>query len=137
MMSAGAETVKQRCAAMTRAGAPCRGWALPERDYCVFHSAEAVEGRRSGGAASSNVQRGLKRLPPNLREVMDHVALGVEQVHEGALKPAQLSAMAAGAMALIKLVEAAVLAPEVEALRVQVRELLALSEREEESVVEP
>ena len=65
------------------------------------------------------------------------MALGVEQVHEGALKPAQLSAMAAGAMALIKLVEAAVLAPEVEALRVQVRELLALSEQEEGSVVEP
>lgn len=136
-MSTEAETGKRRCAAMTRAGAPCRGWALPERDYCVFHSAEAVEGRRSGGAASSNVQRGLKRLPPSLREVMEHVALGVEQVHEGALKPAQLSAMAAGATALIKLVEAAVLAPEIEALRAQVRELLALSEREEGSVVEP
>ena len=76
-------------------------------------------------------------MPPSLREVMEHVALGVEQVHEGALKPAQLSAMAAGATALIKLVEAAVLAPEVEALRAQVRELLALSEREEGSVVEP
>ncbi len=69
--------------------------------------------------ASSNVQRGLKRLPPNLREVMDHVAVGVEQVHEGTLMPGQLSAMAAGATALVKLVEAAVLAPGIEALRLQ------------------
>ena len=121
---------------MTLAGAPCRGRALPERDYCVFHSAEAIEGRRIGGAASSNVQRGLKRLPPSLREVMDHVAIGVEQVHEGALKPAQLSAMAAGAMALIKLVEAAVLAPEIEALRLQVAELVALGQQEDRTYVE-
>jgi hypothetical protein len=122
---------ERRCNALTRSGTQCRVRALPNRAYCALHSPEAVQGRRVGGVARSNVARGLKRLPPSLRDVMDMIAEGIRECHEGTLKPAQLQAMAAGGRTLIELVEAAVLAPELEALRLQVAELLALSRREE------
>lgn len=121
---------KRQCGATTRKGTQCRGMALPDGDVCALHSPAAIEGRRRGGVASSHVQRGLKRLPPNLRQVMEMIAVGVEEVHQGTLKPAQLQAMAAGGRTLIELVEAAVLAPELESLRLQVAELLAQKQQE-------
>ena len=121
---------KRQCSATTRKGAQCRGVALPDSDVCALHSPAAVEGRRQGGVASSHVQRGLKRLPPNLKGVMDLIATAVQEVYDGELKPAQLQAMAAGGRTLIELVEAAVLAPELEALRLQVAELLVQKQQE-------
>lgn len=121
----------RRCAALTKRGAYCRALALPGGEYCFAHVPGSAEARVQGGKARSNVRRGLRKLPPNLREVMDLIAVGVEEVHQGKLKPAQLSAMAAGGRTLIELVEAAILAPELEALRSQVAELLAQKQQEE------
>jgi hypothetical protein len=81
------ETSKVRCTATTRSGAQCRTSALPGVEYCALHSPAAVEGRRRGGFASSNLERGRKLMPPDLREVADLVAVAIQQVYDGTLDP--------------------------------------------------
>lgn len=120
----------RRCSVLTKSGTQCRGKALPDRPYCAVHSPEAIEGRRRGGVNRSNVQRGLKRLPPTLREVADMLADGIEQTRDGKMKPPVLSAMAAGTSALVKVAEVAMLASQVEEMRRQVADLLAQRSQE-------
>lgn len=117
---------RRRCGALTKSGAYCRAWALPDgRGFCFAHAPGSDQARVQGGHARSNVQRGVRRLPPDLRDVMGRVATAVEQVHEGALDPRRLSAMASGAQALIRLVEVALLSNEIEELQRQVAEIAA------------
>lgn len=113
----------QQCERETKAGNRCRGRALPGCDYCAMHSPQSVEGRKLGGERHSTIERAAKRLPPDMRQLVDMLAQGVEDVRDGALKPAQLTAMAAGASAAVKVLELALLSAEIETLRGQVAEL--------------
>ena len=94
------------------------------REHCALHSPESIEGRRRGGVGRSTVQRAAKRLPPDLRQVFDMLCVGVDDVRAGALQPTQLTAMASGAAAAIRVLEAALLVAEVETLQRQVTTLV-------------
>jgi hypothetical protein len=115
-------TEAQRCETITKSGQQCRGRALPGETYCAVHSPQANVGR-SLGRQHRSIVRAAKRLPPDMRQLVDMLAEGVEDVRDGQLKPAQLSAMAAGASAAVKVLELALLTAELEVLRGQVAEL--------------
>jgi hypothetical protein len=116
-------TEAQRCETITKSGQQCRGRALPGETYCAVHSPQANVGRSLGRQHRSTIVRAAKRLPPDMRQLVDMLAEGVEDVRDGKLKPAQLSAMAAGASAAVKVLELALLTAELEVLRGQVAEL--------------
>ncbi len=116
---------RRQCSATTRKGARCRTRALPGRDHCGLHSPEAVEGRRLGGVNRSNAHRATIRLPPDLRAVADMLAEGIEQTRDGAMKPQVLTAMAAGTTALLRVVELALLAAQLDEMKRQIAEIQA------------
>src|SRR5690242_5839272 len=113
----------QQCEMTTKAGGRCRGRVLPGQTYCTMHSPQAIEGRRLGGEHRSNVERAARRLPPDLRQIVDMLSEGIEDVRSGALPASRLTAMAAGASAVVRVVEVALLQAELETLRGQVAEL--------------
>lgn len=116
---------KQRCGAQTLKGAQCRGVAMPGERLCVLHSERAAEGRKRGGQNHANVARATKRLPPDLRAIADMLAEGIEATRDGRMKPAVLTAMAAGSSGLLKVIELAVLMHQVDEMRGQVAALMA------------
>lgn len=123
--------LQRLCGALTKSGSPCRARALPDGSgFCFAHVPGSDQARVQGGRARSNVQRGLKRLPPTLREVADMLADGIERTRDGTMKPPVLTAMAAGTSALVKVAEVAMLASQVEEMRRQVAELLAQKHQE-------
>jgi len=67
-------TEQRICAATKRDGSPCGARALPDRDTCVFHSAEYAErcrqGRKRGGNNSIIGQaKRYKGPPPEVRSI--------------------------------------------------------------------
>lgn len=108
-------TVKQTCAAMTKAGTRCRGW--PDKSgYCPAHRPNAHEIRVYAGHCRSRQHRLETRLPTRFKPVLDLLANSITETHEGKLKPSAAQGMAALATSLIRVTEFAELIQRVEAL---------------------
>ncbi len=109
------------CTATRADGTPCKGRALPDRVFCWAHDpnqqAKADDARRRGGEARSNAARAAKNLPRELRGLAAKLIDAIDEVHEGKLDHKRLTAMAAGASAVVKLYEVGELAVEVQELR--------------------
>ena len=94
------------CKSLKRDGTPCRGNGLDQLDgYCIAHAPadKAWEWRSRGGKASSAAARADKRIPDRLRDAIDKLSTGIDQVLEGKLAPAALSAISRAAKVLIEL----------------------------------
>ena len=94
------------CKSLKRDGTPCRGNGLDQLDgYCIAHAPadKAWEWRSRGGKASSAAARADKRIPDRLSHAIDKVSRGMDQVLEGKLEPAALSAISRAAKVLIEL----------------------------------
>ena len=94
------------CKSLKKDGTPCRGNGLDQLDgYCIAHAPadKAWEWRSRGGKASSAAARADKRIPDRLRDAIDKVSRGMDQVLEGKLEPAALSAISRAAKVLIEL----------------------------------
>ena len=94
------------CKSLKKDGTPCRGNGLDQLDgYCIAHAPadKAWEWRSRGGKASSAAARADKRIPERLRHAIDKVSTGMDQVLEGKLEPAALSAISRAAKVLIEL----------------------------------
>ena len=94
------------CKSLKKDGTPCRGNGLEQLDgYCIAHAPadKAWEWRSRGGKASSAAARADKRIPDRLRDAIDKVSTGMDQVLEGKLEPAALSAISRAAKVLIEL----------------------------------
>ncbi len=98
-----------RCSATRRDGEGCRADARPERPFCFVHDPtlqnKAEQARKVGGYNSSTANRAAKRVPKDLRELASTLMGAITEVHRGELEPRALSAMAAGASAVVKLYE--------------------------------
>ncbi len=109
-----------RCERVKPNGERCRAPALPDRALCWAHDpeyrAKAEAARRAGGQNSSTAARAGKYLSRELRGLADTLLTAIDQVHEGKLDPKRLTAMAAGASAVVRL-------HEVGELRLEVREI--------------
>ncbi len=94
------------CKSLKKDGTPCRGNGLDQLDgYCIAHAPadKAWQWRSRGGKASSAAARADKRIPDRLRHAIDKVSTGIDQVLEGKLEPAALSAISRAAKVLIEL----------------------------------
>ncbi len=94
------------CKSLKKDGTPCRGNGLDQLDgYCIAHAPadKAWEWRSRGGKASSAAARADKRIPDRLSHAIDKVSTGMDQVLEGKLEPAALSAISRAAKVLIEL----------------------------------
>ncbi len=98
-----------RCTATRTNGTPCQATALPGRELCWAHDPEhrekANEARRNGGMNRSNIARATKALPPHFAAIAEQLHDAIAEVHTGLLSPPRLTAMAAGASALLRIYE--------------------------------
>jgi hypothetical protein len=109
----------QTCQAVTAQGLPCKGRARAD-GYCLAHTPSLeerrAEARVKGGEHRSNVHRAAKRLPPDLKAIIDVLVDALSEVHDGRITPAQATAMSSLAGAISKLHESADLAARIDAL---------------------
>ena len=92
--------------ASRKTATPCRGNGLEQLDgYCIAHAPadKAWEWRSRGGKASSAAARADKRIPDRLSHAIEKLSTGMDQVLEGKLEPAALSAISRAAKVLIEL----------------------------------
>lgn len=95
----------EHCRALRANGSPCKGRPLAD-GLCFAHQANAQANRAKGGQNRSNAARSLKMLPARLRPIADLLTAAIDEVHSGKLAPAQATAMAALAGALVRVVTA-------------------------------
>ena len=94
------------CKGVKKDGAPCRGNGLEQLDgYCLAHGpTELTRGWRvRGGENSSTAARADKRLPERYRDVINIVVQGIDDVKEGIMTPAALTAIARAVDSLLDL----------------------------------
>lgn len=92
----------RQCLATTKSGAPCRGRALPDSEFCLSHSpdrqAALAESRRKGGAAKSARVQARKALleagAVSADEVLALCWIVAQKVARGQLLPSQGAAVA-------------------------------------------
>jgi hypothetical protein len=89
-----------RCRALTKDGQPCTAFVVRD-GLCIGHQPDAARAQRKGGAATSNAERAAKALPKTLRWVSTTLTDALKKVARGELTPAQGSAMASIANALV------------------------------------
>ena len=97
---------KVLCKSVKIDGTPCQGLGQPRFDgYCIAHAPadKTREWRSRGGKASSTAARADKRIPERLRGAIEKVTKGMEDVIEGEIEPAALSAISRSAKVLIDL----------------------------------
>ena len=97
---------KTPCKALRKDGKPCQGQGLPEFDgYCIAHvpAHVASEWRSRGGKASSNAARADKRMPERLRATNEKLSRAMDDLIEGKLEPAALTALYRAARVQIEL----------------------------------
>ena len=94
------------CKGIKKDGAPCRGNGLDQLDgYCLAHGpTELTRGWRvRGGENSSTAARADKRLPERYRDVINTLVQGIDDVKEGSMTPAALTAIARAVDSLLDL----------------------------------
>ena len=97
---------KTLCKSLRKDGQPCQGLGQPDLDgYCIAHAdpVKVWEWRSRGGKASSAAARADKRIPDRLRGAIDKVGQGMDDLLEGKIEPAALSAIARSARVLVDL----------------------------------
>lgn len=97
---------KAACKGLRKDGKPCQGLGQPQFDgYCIAHAPahKTHEWRSRGGKASSAAARADKRIPDRLRRPIDLVTQGMEDLVEGKIEPAALSALCRAAKTLADL----------------------------------
>jgi hypothetical protein len=97
------------CSATRRDGQRCTAQALPGGQHCFAHSPELAERRKaasaSGGRNKATSVRVARRMPANLRDVLDTLMTVLAELHDGSLEPRVGSAMGSVAGTIIKLYE--------------------------------
>ena len=115
---------RPRCRGGRRDGSPCQAppHALNAGGWCWAHSPENAEARRAarakGGQNRATAKRVDKLVPATLRPVVRTLLAALDEVHDGRLTPAQASAMAAVAGAVVRVYQVTELEQRVEALEV-------------------
>jgi len=97
---------KTLCKGLRKDGLPCQGLGHPQFDgYCIAHAHadKTREWRSRGGKASSSSARADKRIPDHLRRPIELVPQGMEDLAEGKIEPAALSALCRAAKTLAEL----------------------------------
>ena len=97
---------KTLCISPKKDGTPCQSLGLPQYDgYCITHAPAAItrEWRSRGGKASSAAARAEKRIPEHLRRPIEMVTQAMEDLVEGKIEPAALSALSRAARTLADL----------------------------------
>lgn len=97
---------KIRCKSLNKDGTPCQGHGQPQYDgFCIAHAPAGItqEWRSRGGKASSSAARAEKRIPEHLRRPIEMVTQGMEDLVEGKIQPAALSALSRAARTLADL----------------------------------
>ena len=97
---------KTLCKSLRNDGQPCQGLGQPDLEgYCIAHAApdKVWEWRSRGGKASSAAARADKRIPDRLRGAIEKVSQGMDDLLEGKIEPAALSAIARSARVLVDL----------------------------------
>ncbi len=105
-------TEPSRCKANRMDGSPCR--AIPTASgYCFAHDPQlraiTTRARRRGGENRSKIRRAKKLVPPDFLALSRMLQSAMVLTYEGKLPPVRLTAIAAGAGALVKLHEVATL----------------------------
>lgn len=87
------------CDALTAAGEPCRGTALPGRPQCFAHDESTAEaraaGRERGGRNRSTVARRYAEAPEPVRDMLGQLREMLDDLRAGRIEPARASAGAA------------------------------------------
>jgi hypothetical protein len=98
---------ERACRGTRTDGTPCRARALPGKAWCWGHDPELADKRQeayvAGGHSKSHAARAQRLLPTDLKPILSLLVAGMKEVHEGALEPTRLSAMAAAAGAITRL----------------------------------
>jgi len=84
-------------------GNPCTLSSVQDLDVCTAHHPDAAEWRSRGGQNKSNVQRAYANTPANLAEVLPKLLDAFLETYEGTKDPKVLTAMSAGASAMVKI----------------------------------
>ncbi len=88
------------CKGIRKDGSPCRGQGLDQYDgLCIAHGPapdQAFEWRSQGGKNSATAARLDKRIPERLKDMLDILDDGMQQVVEGSLSPARFTAVCRG-----------------------------------------
>ena len=97
---------KTLCIGPKKDGSPCQSLGLPQYGgYCIAHAPAAITRawRSRGGKASSSAARAEKRIPEHLRRPIEMVTQAMEDLVEGKIEPAALSALSRAARTLADL----------------------------------
>lgn len=74
--------------------------------YCIAHAPESQQWRSRGGTHSRTSERAARLLPARLRPVADLLERAVMECYRGELPERRLVALAAGARALVAVIQA-------------------------------
>jgi hypothetical protein len=92
-----------------RDGRACTNGIVLPSGYCHMHDPERAAGLRAirvaGGHARSRARRAVKRLPTDLKPVLESLLAAVQEVHAGKLEPPQATAMASLAGAICRVLQ--------------------------------
>ncbi len=109
-----------QCEVVRANGERCKAVALPKRSQCFAHDPEnqalATEARRKGGAGRSNAARIQKRLPREVRDIVEIVEAAMGGVLKSTITPSQGHALASLAGAWVRLHELGEMDARLEAL---------------------
>ena len=93
------------CRAIKLDGNPCKAWASKTTGLCPLHSENSHQIHVLGGKSKSRAHQLETRIHPKLKPMVELLSKSAVQVHAGEITPAQGSAIASIATALIKAVE--------------------------------
>ena len=95
----------QRCAAIRKDGKPCSVRVVVDGRHCFAHApahaAKRAEARARGGKHRANAARLQRLVPPRLVPVFSQLEWALSGVLAGTVEPAQATAAAAVARAMV------------------------------------
>ena len=99
------------CSATRRDGQRCTARALPGGRQCFAHDPAYAERRKAasatGGRNKATSVRVARRLPRDVRDVLDTLLTVLAELHDGSLEPRIGSAMAGVSSTILKAYEVA------------------------------
>jgi len=100
--------MQKTCLASRKDGKPCGGRALVS-GYCFAHDVELQQARQDGaargGRGKATVKRAMRRMPEDVRGVLDLLMASLEEVYAGSLDPRAATAMSSLGSTIARLVE--------------------------------
>ena len=114
------------CTATNKNGTPCRARPRPNRSYCWAHDDELTERRaarnRAGGKAKSHTARAAKRVPSDLRAVLEELYETLAELRAGTLPKGRAMEVAALCRAIVAVYEVGAVEAELAALETTFKE---------------